>query len=398
MKEKESAYHSLFSEAKELFGKIRSIRREIHEHPELSFREERTSALLSSLLEEAGIYNRKVARTGILARIDGNDSPSDDVVVLRADMDALPICEKTPVPFASRNGAMHACGHDIHTASLLGALLSLNKRKNTFSGTVLGLFQPGEEQNPGGASIVLKEGVFKDFSPKVFIAQHVAPEIPAGSYGTREGLYMASTDEVRFTITGKGGHGALPHTLTDPVTAGAALITALQTIASRNANPILPTVLSFGRFIAEGATNVIPDNVHIEGTFRTMDEEWRNKALQRIEEIANGIASAYGVKIAVNISRGYPCVRNNPEYTQIVRNVLEELVSPAHVEYLDMRMTGEDFGFYTQQYPSVFFRLGVGHTDGTETSNLHSATFYPNEEALVYGITALTALALRFRQ
>ena len=304
---------TLKREASELHDRTVAFRRRIHQYPELSFAEHETARYIAEQLIEEGISVRPIAETGILAKIEGKGDLSR-CVVLRADMDALPVTEQTGLPFAScHEGVMHACGHDMHTACLLGAMIMLNRHKEEIEGTIFGLFQPGEEVCPGGASLVLAEDPFADYQVIAVVGEHVGAEIPLGQLGFRPGKYMASGDEVRLTVKGKGGHGALPHNLNDPVVAAAALITALQQIVSRNADSRMPTVLSFGRVIAEGATNVIPSEVHIEGTFRTMDEAWRAKGKQRIREISAGIAIAYGVEVDVDIADGYPCVVNDEQ-------------------------------------------------------------------------------------
>jgi len=390
--------NSVHNQVKEIENQIIAFRRELHRHPELSFREFETSNRIAARLEEAGIPYKRIAGTGILARIDGV-MPSDQPVVLRADIDALPVNEETGLEFASENpGLMHACGHDVHAACLLGALLILHRHKEHFEGTVLGLFQPGEEQHPGGASLVLKEGVFDDMKPLAFIGQHVSPDFSAGKFGFREGIYMASGDEVHIKISGTGGHGGLPDTLTDPVIATAQVLNTLQEIVSRNAPPAIPTVLSFGRVIADGATNVIPSEVVVAGTLRTMDEPWRKRAKERIHEIVAGVCMAHNVFAEIDVKDGFPAVVNDAGITRIVRGAAEEFVGREQVIDLDIRMTAEDFGFYTQLFPAVFYRLGVDFTDGRSAGRLHTSTFTVNEEAIPYGIECMVRAALRFLQ
>ncbi|MDR0954524.1 MAG: amidohydrolase [Rikenellaceae bacterium] len=373
-----------------------AFRRELHRYPELSFAEQATCERIAAQLDRHGIPYTRVAGTGLLARIDGAE-PSTRPVVLRADIDALPLEEETGLDYASENpGTMHACGHDIHATCLLGALIVLNRLKGEFSGTVLGLFQPGEERHPGGASLVLAEGVFDGIDPIAFIGQHVDPEIETGKFGFREGKYMASGDEVHFTVNGTGGHGGLPETLTDPVVATAQILTSLQEIVSRNAPPSIPTVLSFGRVIADGATNVIPAQVTVAGTLRTMDEAWRTRAKERIAEVIRGVCQAHGVTAEIDIKNGFPAVINDIETTRTMRAVAEEMVGAENVLELPMRMTAEDFGFYTQRFPSVFYRLGVAFADERAPGRLHSSTFAPNEEAIGYGIELMAYGALKF--
>ena len=385
----------IFEAALELFETVLEYRRYLHSHAELSFEEQMTGDYIARVLEREGIRFSRIAGTGVLARIDGYTT-SKRTVVLRADIDALPISEQTGLLFASVNdGVMHACGHDMHAAALLGALLLLRDRRDRFEGTVFGLFQPGEEVNPGGASLVLQEEPFAGFDVVAVIGEHVEPELPTGSVGFRAGKYMASSDEVRITVRGQGGHAALPHRLKDPVVAAAAMITSFQQVVGRNADPRVPTVFSIGRVIADGATNVIPDKVEMEGTLRTFEERWRNEARQRIREIAAGTAAACGVKADVDISEGYPCVVNDAALVAIGRDVCTELLGKDAVVKLGLRPTAEDFGYYTQRYPSLFFRLGVGYSDGHSAGRLHTSAFNPDEKALCYGMAVLSAMALK---
>lgn len=369
-------------------------RRHLHKYPELSFKEEATGQYVAGILEANGIGFRKIAGTGILAKIEGRGDLKN-AVVLRADMDALPVHEATGLEFASCNeGVMHACGHDMHTAALLAALTVINRHKKQIEGTIFGLFQPGEEINPGGASLVLKEKPFDGYTVRAVIGEHVDPDLPTGVFGFREGKYMASSDEVRITVSGEGGHAAMPHRLKDPVVAAAAIVTSLQQVVSRNANPDIPTVLSIGRIIADGSTNVIPDSVFMAGTFRTFDEEWRAQAKKHIRCIAESTASAYGVDASVNISKGFPSVVNNTELTRKVSELISATFGNDAVVKLALRPTAEDFGFYTQLYPSLFYRFGVGGKPGSRNAGrLHTAQFDPDENALEYAITGLLTIA-----
>lgn len=382
--------NSVFEAAQQLAAQVVEWRREIHRHAELSFEEHRTSALICQVLDQHGIPYKKVAGTGVLARVDGRTADPIHPVVLRADMDALPITEASGLPFACTDGAMHACGHDLHTSALLGALVLLQARRETFDGTILGLFQPGEELWPGGASIVLKEGVFDGMEPRAFVGGHVSPELKVGQIGLRSGTFMASTDEIHITVHGKGGHGGLPHLLKDPVLATSAMIVAMQQIVSRNNYAFTPSVLSFGRVIADGATNIIPDQVEVEGTFRTMDEEWRKEAHRRIREVAEQTTAAYGCTAEVDLMVGYPCVLNDERLTATAREVAAETFGTQAAVDIPRRMTAEDFGSYSVRYPSVFFRWGV-ECD----IPLHNAAFVADERAIPYGVAMLAAMALR---
>lgn len=383
----------ILAEAKTLFDQARAHRRHIHKHPELSFHEERTADYVASVLDAEGISYSRIADTGILAKIEGRGELKR-AIVLRADMDALPVREADSHEVVSANeGVMHACGHDMHTAALLGAMKIINRHKDELRGTLFGLFQPGEELCPGGASLVLKEKPFEGYDVAAVVGEHVDPDLPTGAFGFRAGKYMASSDEIRITIHGEGGHAAMPQKLKDPVVAAAAVITALQQIVSRNDNPGMPTVLSIGRVIADGATNIIPDRVYMEGTFRTFDETWRREGKSRIREVAESTAAAYGVRAEVNINDGYPCVVNSEELTDAIRKSTADMFGEKAVVALDMRPTAEDFGFYTQVYPSLFYRFGVGGSrtdvEAGKVGRLHSPAFDPDEAALEYAVAGL---------
>ena len=385
-------YRTLLTEAGSLHDMIAGHRRQFHSQPELSFEEHETARYIASVLDQIGIPYIPVAGTGLLARIEGCGDPHR-AIVLRADIDALPITEQTGLPYASQcPGIMHACGHDMHAAALLGALTLLHRHRDRIEGTILGLFQPGEELSPGGASLVLAERPFDRYTIRAFIGQHVDPDLTVGTYGLHAGVYTASSDEIYLTIRGKGGHAAMPWRLHDPVVATAQVILSLQQIVSRNANSSIPTVLSIGRVIADGATNVIPDEVTLQGTLRTFDATWRAEAKERIRTIATHTAEAYGCRAEVSIPEGYPSVVNDPDLTNQATKILSAIAGPAQVLTLDRRMTAEDFGFYTAQYPAVFYRFGV--SGDTLSPKLHTPGFAPDEKALDYGVAGLAALAL----
>lgn len=381
--------------ARQQFEHIRSVRRHLHQHPELSFRETATSAFLKQQLQGAGIpYTEGWAETGLLATVRGDSTGK--TVALRGDMDALPIQETNETEYASVNpGVMHACGHDVHSACVLGAGLILNSLKDELPGTVQLLFQPGEEQHPGGAHLMLEAGVFDEIRPSGIIAQHVFPTLPAGKVGFREGRYMASSDEIYITIRGKGGHAAMPHQLIDPVTTAAQVIIALQQIASRYAPPLLPTVLSFGKITADGATNVIPDCVVLEGTFRTMDEPWRMRAHELILRIATETAHAFGARAEVDISKGYPVLHNNEALTRRSKQAAIEYLGADNVVDLEMRMTAEDFAWFARELPACFYRLGSAGENGAFSSGVHTSTFDIDEKALVTGMGLMAWLAVK---
>ena len=375
---------------------IVACRRHLHKNPELSFHEFNTQKFVEAKLNEYGIKNiQRMANTGVVALVEGKN-PSKKIVALRGDMDALPIKETNPVEYKSVNeGVMHACGHDVHTSSLLGVARILNEVKENFEGTIKFIFQPGEEKLPGGASLMIKEGVLENPKPSSVIGQHVMPQINAGKVGFRKGLYMASTDEIYVTVKGKGGHGAMPHLIIDPVLITSHLIIALQQIVSRNAKPIIPSVLSFGKVIANGATNVIPDEVYLEGTFRTLNEEWRDEAHRKMKHLAETLAESMGGKCTFDIRRGYPFLINDEAVTDRARKAAEEFLGKENVEDLEIWMAAEDFSFYSQKVPACFYRLGVRNESRGITSSVHTSTFDIDESALETGMGLMAWMAMR---
>lgn len=371
------------------------LRRHLHSHPELSFKEFQTAAFVAEKLKEIGITEIEAkATTGWSALIKGKN-PDKKVVALRADMDALPISEANEVPYKSQNpGVMHACGHDAHTASLLGAAKILNEVRDHFEGTIKLIFQPGEEIIPGGASLMIKDKVLENPRPNSILGQHVMPMIPAGKVGFRSGLYMASTDELYLTIKGKGGHGAMPETFIDPVLISAHLLVALQQIVSRVANPKIPSVLSFGRVEALGATNIIPNEVKIQGTFRTLDEAWRAKAHQKMRQISEGIVEGMGGQLDFEIRKGYPFLKNNPELTARSVDAARDYLGAENVLDLDIWMAAEDFAYFSQEIDGCFYRLGTRNEARGITSGVHTPTFDIEEEALEIGSGLMAWLAV----
>ena len=375
------------------FSKLVEIRKHLHQHPELSFEENKTADFVFSTLKSVGLHPERMAKTGVVAMINGGHS--GPVIALRADLDALPIQEMNDVPYKSlNNGVMHACGHDVHTASLLGAAMILNDLKADLSGSIKLIFQPGEEKLPGGASIMIKEGVLEKPKPASIVGQHVFPELEVGKVGFRSGMYMASCDEIHITVKGKGGHGAMPHLAIDPVLISSHLVIALQQVVSRKSNPLIPSVLSIGKFIANGATNVIPDQVKLEGTFRTFDEEWRIEAHQEIMKIAENLVSSMGGTCDIDIKKGYPFVYNDEELTERSRLSAAKYLGEQNVVELPMRATGEDFSFYTQAMPGTFYRLGVANAAKGITHPVHSAHFDADEEALRIGSGLMAWIAM----
>lgn len=375
--------------SKDIYPKLIEIRRYIHQNPELSFQEYQTSKYVCSILDEFGIpYQHGIVKTGIVALIKGKN-PDKKTILLRADLDALPIEEKNQKPYTSVNkGVMHACGHDVHTASVLGAAYVLNQLKEDFEGTVKIMFQPGEEVLPGGASLMIKEGVLDHPKVSQSIAQHVFPSMEVGKVGFREGMYMASTDEIHITITGKGGHAAMPADYINPLISAAFLINRVMNEISthideeglsRSKENNIPTVIAFGKIEGKGATNVIPDKVDLAGTIRTMNEEWRKEVKNRLHHICKEIEQTQQVSIAVNIIDGYPFLSNHAGVTQQCKQAAIEYLGAENVEELPLRMTAEDFAYITQQVPSCFYRLGTGNKAKGITSGVHTATFDVDE-------------------
>ncbi|WP_025142102.1 M20 family metallopeptidase [Pedobacter jeongneungensis] len=381
--------------AAHIFNDVVGYRQHIHANPELSFKEFETSLFIKDKLKKWGIEYTDCANTGVVGLIKGN-LPSDKVIALRADMDALPIHEANDKPYRSKNhGVMHACGHDVHTSSLLGTAYILNQMKDDFGGTIKLIFQPAEELLPGGASIMIKEGVLENPKPHHIVGQHVMPLIDAGKVGFRSGIYMASTDELYVTVTGKGGHGAQPHQNIDPVVIASHIIIALQQVVSRNADPRIPSVLSFGKVIANGATNIIPNEVKIEGTFRTLDEEWRDEAHKRMKKMAEGIAESMGGSCDFDIHRGYPFLINEEKLTANARAFAEDFLGKENVLDLDIWMAAEDFSFYSQITDACFYRLGTGNAAKDTQYSVHTPRFDVDEDALKISTGLMAYIALK---
>lgn len=371
------------------------LRRHLHAHPELSFEEKNTVAFVEEKLRSMGIDKiEPKANTGLVALIEGKN-PSKKIISLRADMDALPITEANDVPYKSTNpGVMHACGHDVHTSSLLGTARILNEVRDEFEGTIKLLFQPGEEKVPGGASMMIEDKALSNPSPSAIMGQHVMPLIPVGKVGFRKGMYMASADELYLTVKGKGGHGAMPETLVDPVLISAHILVALQQVVSRKADPKTPSVLSFGKLQADGATNVIPDEVRIEGTFRTLDEDWRKKAHEQMIRIAEGIAEGMGGSVDFEVRKGYPFLKNEPLLTERCIQAAKEYLGEENVVDLDIWMAAEDFSYYTQEIDGCFYRLGTRNDAKGIVSGVHTPNFDIDEDALGLSTGLMAWLAL----
>ncbi len=380
----------------DFYPEIVSHYRYLHQNPELSYQEENTARYISDFLYKEGIaYRSNIGGHGILAWIKGEKSGSGKTVAFVADMDALPVHEKNDISYKSQvEGVMHACGHDSHTASLMGAAKIVNSLRSEFCGTALFLFQPGEEKSPGGADLMLKEGVFKDFAPDFIVKQHAYADLPAGKVAFQTGTVMASADEVHIKVKGQGGHGALPHELNDTVLAASNIIVALQQVVSRRRNPFQPMTLSFGKFIADGATNVIPSEVVLAGSLRCMDEIERRKMLVIIPEIIKSTASAYGCTCEIDMPDGYPCTTNDTDTTEQIRSLAIEFLGEENVTEYPKRMTAEDFGFFSQQYPCCFYRFGVNNEKDT-CGKLHSSTFLIDEDSLKTSASLFAYIALK---
>jgi amidohydrolase len=368
------------------------LRHHLHAHPELSFKEFETSRFIAGKLSEWNINYKIIAETGVVALLEGKN-PSKRIIALRADMDALPILEENNVEYKSQNnGVMHACGHDVHTTCLLGAAKILNELKDEWEGSVKLIFQPGEEKNPGGASLMIKEGVLENPKPEAIAALHVHPGLPVGKLSFRSGLVMASADEIYITVKGKGGHAAAPHVTTDTILVAAQIVISLQQIISRNKDPLTPSVLSICSFQGGNSTNVIPAEVKLMGTFRAMDETWRYKAHELIKKQTLEIAHALNAEADVHIDVGYPAVYNNADATANAAKLAKELIGNENVEETEIRMGAEDFGFYAQQIPACFFRLGVRNEKKSIVHQVHTPNFNIDEGALETGAGIMALL------
>jgi len=372
--------------AKTYAAEFIAVRRHLHANPELSYQEFETSLFVQEQLRIMGIAFEQKATTGLVALIEGKD-PLSRVMALRADMDALQIQEENKVSYCSVNeGVMHACGHDVHTSILLGAAKILNETKDQWSGTIKLLFQPGEEKNPGGASFMIRDGALQNPSPSGIIALHVHPGLAVGKLSFRKGRVMASADEIYITIKGKGGHAAAPHLTADTILIASQLIVSLQQIISRNNNPLSPSVLSICSIQGGHTTNVIPSEVKLKGTFRAMDEAWRFKAHELITKQAIGLVESMGGEIDLLIDIGYPTVDNDPSFTETNWQLADTYMGKEKVEETEMRMGAEDFGYYTQQIPGCFFRLGVRNESKGIIHNVHTPLFDIDENAIETGI------------
>lgn len=383
------------SRSAELHAETVQNRHHLHANPELSFQEVKTAQYVKDFLESKGLTVRSgIADNGLEVLIEGIN-PEKKVVALRADMDALPIIEENNVPYKSKKeGVMHACGHDVHTSSLLSSAVILHELKEEFEGTIKLIFQPGEEKLPGGASLMIKEGILENPKPTIIFGQHVMPWIPAGKVGFRKGMYMASADELHVTVKGKGGHAALPDQVIDPVLITSHIIVALQQVVSRMCDPKVPSVLSFGKVEANGATNVIPEEVKLQGTFRTLNEEWRAEAHQKMKKLAEGIAESMGGSCDFGVHVGYPYLQNNEEVTEQAIKAAKEYLGEENVVDLDIWMAAEDFAYYSQVADACFYRLGTRNEEKNIVSGVHTPTFDIDEDALIHSPGLMAWLAI----
>ena len=372
--------------AKQYAPEFIEVRHHLHAHPELSYQEFETSKFVQGKLAEWNIPFEIKATTGVVGLIKGKN-PDKKVIALRADMDALPIKEENDVPYKSTNeGVMHACGHDVHTTCLLGAAKILNETKEDWEGTVKLIFQPGEEKNPGGASLMIKDGVLENPVPQAIFGMHVHPGLAIGKLSFRGGMVMASADEIYITIKAKGGHAASPHLTADTILLASQLVIALQQIVSRNNNPFNPTVLSITSFQGGYTTNVIPSEVKLMGTLRCMNEEWRYKAHQLIKQTAENIVNGSEAELSLHIDIGYPSVYNNEALNEQAKKIAADLIGDNNVEETEMRMGAEDFGYYAQQIPACFYRVGVMNIAKGITSGVHTPAFNIDEDAIETGM------------
>jgi amidohydrolase len=374
-----------------------AIRHHLHAHPELSYQEFETSKYVQQELSRLGIPFSVMAGTGVVGLLKGRN-PESRVIALRADMDALPIKEENDIPYRSRNeGVMHACGHDVHTTVLLGASRILQELRDEWEGTVKLIFQPGEERNPGGASLMIKEGVLSDPAPQAIFGLHVHPGLETGKLSFRGGMVMASADELYITIRGKGGHAAAPHLTVDTILVASHLVVALQQIISRNRNPLSPSVLSITSVQGGHTTNVIPSEVKLMGTFRAMDEEWRFRAHELIRSQATGLVHSMGAEIDLHIDVGYPMVYNNEALDRLARAEAREYLGAERVLETEVRMGAEDFGYYTRLIPGCFYRLGVMNVEKGITAGVHTPKFNIDEDAIEIGIGMMAWLGAHVR-
>ena len=387
--------HNISALAEESWARIVEVRRHLHQHPELSFQEKETAEYIARFLESEGFEIEKgIGGYGIVAVLKGEKTGK--CLGLRADMDALPIQEMNEVPYRSKHaGVMHACGHDVHTSSLLGTALLLKALRSEIAGSVKFIFQPGEEVLPGGASLMIRDGVLENPQVDFMLGQHVFPELGVGRFGVCSGPYMASTDELYITVKGKGGHGAMPHLAIDPIHASAQLIVQAQALVSRLTNPIEPSVFTIGKIASEGgATNIIPEKVELHGTFRALNEQVRARFHEALERLVQGLELSMGITIDLEIRKGYPALVNDERMSDEVLKFGKEYIGTDNFQVLPKRMTAEDFAYFAQTVPACFYRLGVANHKKGIQSGLHTNTFDIDEDALKHGMGMMAYIAI----
>ena len=380
----------------QFYESLLTWRRHLHQYPELSWEEYETTAYIEQVLRKIGITAiQKPLKTGLIALIEGKN-PSKKCVALRADIDALPIQEANVCEYKStKEGVMHACGHDVHSTCLLGAAQYLWNHREDFEGTIKLIFQPSEEKQPSGAEALIEAGALANPTVSSIIGLHVTPELETGKLGFRKGKFMASADEIYITILGKGGHAASPHLCIDPIIISANILIALQQLVSRYSNPITPTVLSFGDIHGFGATNIIPEKVTLKGTLRTFDEAWREVLHSKINSICQNIAESFGGSCEIDIPKGLSYVNNDDRITETIQNVAIELLGKEQVVEMPIRMGAEDFSAYGHQIPSSFFRLGTGNIAKNITATVHNPKFDIDENALSIGALAMAKMGMQ---
>ncbi|WNJ16501.1 M20 family metallopeptidase [Pontibacter sp. G13] len=388
--------HRIQSLATDIWEEVVEKRRHLHANPELSFQEKQTAAFVSAELDKLQIrHESDVAGHGVVGYIEGTKPGNGPTIALRGDMDALPIIETNDVPYKSTNpGVMHACGHDVHTSSLLGSAKILQSIRDQFSGTIKLLFQPAEEKFPGGASLMIDAGVLRNPDVQAIFGQHVMPYFPTGKIGVRPGMYMASADEIYMRVKGVGGHAAQPAHFIDPVMITSQILVTLQQVVSRS-DPRTPSILSFGKVIAEGATNIIPNEVYIEGTFRTMNETWRAQAHQKIHDIAHNIAAALGGSVELDIKKGYPVLHNDEALTTQARDHIADYIGEENIIDMDLWMAAEDFSYFTHEVPGCFYRLGTRNEARGIVHGLHTPQFNIDEDAMKLSTGLMAWLAVK---
>ena len=387
-------YHRVKDESMSISDWVIGIRRELHEHPELMYEEFRTSELIRRELDKLEIsYRHPIAETGVLASIGNGNGPC---VALRADMDALPIHEETDVPFKSKiDGKMHACGHDCHVSMLLGAAKLLKDKESEINGTIKLLFQPAEEGGAGG-KLMREEGALENPEVERIFGLHVWPQMPTGQIGSREGTFLAATSSLSLTVKGVGGHAAVPQLTKDPVLTSARIITNLQSIISRELDPLESGVVSITVINGGNASNVIPSEIKVKGTLRSLTLNGLKELQKRVKEIAEGIARTHGCEAIVEyVGNDYPPTVNDSEMWKFAKKIGIELLGDKNVNDLDAVMGGEDFAYYTEKVKGCFVVLGMNNPDIDATYSVHHPMFKADEDALHIGTALHTIFALK---